>query len=74
MVARTNAVFAGLRAARLVTEEDVAQSIHGATTDGTDQLRYVATEDIQPLVKARRETSEADYIVLLRARFGSKSL
>ncbi len=67
----TNAVFAGLRAARLATEEDVARVIFEAATDGTDQLRYVATEDIQPLVKARRETSETDYITFMRARFGA---
>jgi hypothetical protein len=26
-----------------------------------DQLRYVATEDIKPLLAARRETSEGEY-------------
>jgi hypothetical protein len=26
-----------------------------------DQLRYVATEDIKPLLTARRETSEGEY-------------
>jgi hypothetical protein len=41
-----------------------------AATDGTNQLRYVATEDIKPLVKARRETSEEEYITFMRARFG----
>jgi NAD(P)-dependent dehydrogenase (short-subunit alcohol dehydrogenase family) len=71
-VAHTQEVFAGLRAARLATEEDVARVIYEAATDGTAQLRYVATEDIQPLVKARRETSEAEYIGLMRSRFGSK--
>ena len=39
-------------------------------TDGTDQLRYVATEDIKPLIKARRETSEEEYLAFMRARFG----
>jgi NAD(P)-dependent dehydrogenase (short-subunit alcohol dehydrogenase family) len=66
---RTNAVFAGLRAARLATEEDVAKVIFEAATDGTNQLRYVATADIVPLVRARRETSEKEYIELMRARF-----
>ena len=68
-VTRTNAVFAGLRAARLATEEDVAKVIYEAATDGTNQLRYVATADIVPLVKARRETSEKEYIELMRAKF-----
>jgi NAD(P)-dependent dehydrogenase (short-subunit alcohol dehydrogenase family) len=71
-VADTNAVFAGLRAARLATEEDVAKVIFEAATDGTSQLRYVATADIAPLVKARRETSEQEYIALMRSRFASK--
>jgi NAD(P)-dependent dehydrogenase (short-subunit alcohol dehydrogenase family) len=70
-VAHTHAVFAGLRGSRRATEEDVARVIHEAATDGTDRLRYVATEDIQPLVQARRETSEERYIALMRARFGA---
>jgi NAD(P)-dependent dehydrogenase (short-subunit alcohol dehydrogenase family) len=67
--ARTNAVFASLRAQRLATEEDVAKVIFGAATDGTNQLRYVATNDILPLVKARRETSETEYIAFMRSQF-----
>jgi NAD(P)-dependent dehydrogenase (short-subunit alcohol dehydrogenase family) len=68
-VAQTQAVFAGLRQARLATEEDVAEVIYQAATDGTDQLRYVATDDIKPLVAARRETSEQAYMALVRSRF-----
>ena len=68
-VARTNAIFAGLRAARLAREEDVAKVMFEAPTDGTDRLRYVATADIDPLVKARRETSEQEYIKYMRSRF-----
>jgi NAD(P)-dependent dehydrogenase (short-subunit alcohol dehydrogenase family) len=73
-VAHTGAVFAGLRGARLATEEDVVRVIYEAATDGTSRLRYVATEDIEPLVKARRETSEDEYMALMRARFGRKAL
>ena len=72
-VAQTLDVFAGLRASRLATEEGVAQVIYDAATDGTDRLRYVATEDIKPLVNARRETSEEAYVALMRARFGPKA-
>jgi NAD(P)-dependent dehydrogenase (short-subunit alcohol dehydrogenase family) len=62
-------VFAGLRAARAdSTSEEVAEVIYTAATDGTDQLRYVATDDIKPLVRARRETSEADYMAFMRER------
>ncbi|RYZ43169.1 MAG: SDR family oxidoreductase [Myxococcaceae bacterium] len=68
---RSEAVFAGLRNTRAgATSEDVADVIFGAATDGTDQLRYVATPQIQPLVKARRETSEAEYLALMRKNFG----
>jgi hypothetical protein len=44
----------------------VAGVIYEAASDGTDRLRYVATA---PLVRARRETSEDDYIALMRATF-----
>jgi NAD(P)-dependent dehydrogenase (short-subunit alcohol dehydrogenase family) len=71
-VAETNAIFASLREARLATEEDVAKVIFGAATDGTNRLRYVATADIEPLVKARRETSEEQYIALMRSRFSQR--
>lgn len=67
--AHTLEVFAGLRSARLATEENVADVIYQAATDGTDQLRYVATEDIKPLVTARRETSEQAYMALMRSLF-----
>jgi short-subunit dehydrogenase len=69
-VAHTHTVFARLRSERVATEDDVAQAIYGAATDGTDRLRYVATDDIKPLLRARRETSEEEYIASMRARFG----
>jgi hypothetical protein len=55
----------------VATEEDVASVIFEAATDGTDQFRYVATEDIKPLVAARRETSEARYIKFMREQFNT---
>ena len=67
--AHTAALFAKMRSERRGTEEQVSQCIYEAVTDGTDQLRYVATEDIQPLVRARRETSEAEYIAAMRSQF-----
>ena len=61
-------VFAKLRAARgNATSDEVAEVIFTAATDGTDQLRYVATEDIKPWIAARRETSEDEYIAFMRA-------
>jgi NAD(P)-dependent dehydrogenase (short-subunit alcohol dehydrogenase family) len=71
-VAGANTIFAGLRAERRATEEEVAKVIFTATTDGTNQLRYVATNDIVPLAKARRETSELEYMALVRSRFMPK--
>ncbi|EJN06531.1 SDR family oxidoreductase [Phyllobacterium sp. YR531] len=67
------AIFETMRGQRLATEEDVAKVIHDAVTDGTDQLRYVATDDIKPLVRARRETSEAEYIQFMRSKFGASA-
>lgn len=61
-------LFADLAAARSgATSEEVAQVIFTATTDGSDQLRYVATDDIKPWVEARRGTSEAQYMEMMRA-------
>ncbi|WP_374652437.1 SDR family oxidoreductase [Dongia sp.] len=72
-VAASNAVFADLRAARAnATSEDVAEVIYAAATDRTDRMRYVATDDIKPLVAARRETSEAEYLAFMRARVTPK--
>ena len=70
MRAHTAQLFAGLRASRaLATAEHVADVTFAAITDGTRTLRYVATDDIRPLVHARRETSEAAYIDFVRSRF-----
>jgi NAD(P)-dependent dehydrogenase (short-subunit alcohol dehydrogenase family) len=71
-VAGANALFASLRTPRLATEQDVAEVIFGAATDGTTRLRYVATNDILPLVNARRETSEQEYVEFMRSHFQPK--
>jgi NAD(P)-dependent dehydrogenase (short-subunit alcohol dehydrogenase family) len=72
-VAGAGQVFAALREGRsLATSEEVARVIFAAATDGTDQLRYVATRDIVPLVEARRQTSEEAYVGLMRSRFAPK--
>ena len=72
-VVRTAALFASLRASRSASELGVAEVIYRAATDGTNQLRYVATADIEPLVRTRRETSEQEYIALMRSQFGAKA-
>jgi NAD(P)-dependent dehydrogenase (short-subunit alcohol dehydrogenase family) len=67
------AAFEGLRASRAgATSEQVAEVIFTAATDETEQLRYVATDNIKPWVAARRETSEAEYIAFMRARVAPK--
>ena len=68
-VAAINEKFAEARVQSQASEEDVAKIIYEATTDGSDQLRYVATEDIAQRVQARRETSEQEYMALMRSQF-----
>lgn len=69
-----NRVFQNLAVARAgATSEEVAEVIYRASTDGTNQLRYVATEDIKPMIAMRRETSEAEYITYMRERFAPPS-
>jgi Short-chain dehydrogenases of various substrate specificities len=68
-MARSLKVFEGLRATRVSTSQQVAEVIFQATTDTGPRLRYVATQDILPLVTARRETSEERYMALMRAQF-----
>jgi NAD(P)-dependent dehydrogenase (short-subunit alcohol dehydrogenase family) len=68
-IARANTAFAALRVTFSATEEQVAQGIYDAATDGTHQLRYVVTDDIKPMMKLRRETSEQAYMDVMRATF-----
>ena len=44
--------------------------ILAAATDGSDRLRYVATEAIRPWVEARREAGEAAYLDMMRREVG----
>lgn len=68
-MAGAGAIFEALRQSRgLATSEEVAEVIYQAATDGTDQLRYVATEDIKPLIEKRRGSSECEYMAFMRER------
>ena len=51
------------------TPEDVAQTIYGASTDGTTQLRYVIGEDAQFYIDTKYENSDPDFIKIMRDRF-----
>ncbi len=70
-VKKTYATFDALRAARgMATSEAVARSIYEAATDGSDQLRYLPSADIAPLLAKRRESSEREYTEHMRSTFG----
>jgi len=70
-VTQASCLFERLRATRLGSEDKVAEVIFNAATDGTNQLRYVATEDIKPWIEARRQTSEEEYIAYMRRQLTS---
>lgn len=64
-------VYQRLRAERATaTSRDVAAVLFEAATDGTDQLRYIATPDIEPLIRLRRESGEAQYMRAMKTQFG----
>lgn len=65
----TDKIFDGLRGHASASADDVAKVIFDAANDGSTQLRYVATDDIRPLVAARRETSETEYVSFMRNQF-----
>ncbi|MCU7697001.1 SDR family oxidoreductase [Acinetobacter sp. AYS6] len=49
--------------------EKVVEAIYTAATDGSSQLRYTPTQDIYPLLNARRGTSEEEYRALTLGLF-----
>ena len=69
VIAATERVFGHLVSSSTASSDDVAHVILEAATDGTDQLRYVATSDIAAIIKTRRETSDVEYIEKLRALY-----
>jgi len=69
-ISHTAEVFEGLREQSQSTSEDVARVIFDAANDGTGRLRYLATHDIESMVRARRETEEESYMAMMRERFG----
>ena len=69
---KIGAVYAGMgTAADPDAVDKVAGAIFAAATDGSDRLRYAPTADIQPILKARRESSEEHYQALVRGFFAS---
>ena len=49
--------------------EKVASAIFEAATDGSNRLRYIPTDDIRPLVDARRGATEEHYQALVNRAF-----
>jgi NAD(P)-dependent dehydrogenase (short-subunit alcohol dehydrogenase family) len=72
-VARTQAAFANLTAARTTSADEVAKVIYHAATDGTDRLRYLVGDDSRGFIQARQQMSDQDYVNFMRARFQTKS-
>jgi NAD(P)-dependent dehydrogenase (short-subunit alcohol dehydrogenase family) len=68
---RTAAAFAGLRAARKVSAEEVAGVIYEAATDGKSRLRYFTGEDVGGFVQAKRDLSDEAFLAFMRGRFPS---
>ena len=68
-VAATRKTFAKLVSAAKTDTPDVANVIFTAATDGTDKLRYFVGVDNPPLIKARREMSEEEYMRFVRKTY-----
>lgn len=58
-------IIDGMRVAATSTAADVAEVIFAAATDGSDRLRYVATEDVKSLIRLRQEASEEEYMAFI---------
>lgn len=67
---RIGPVYGG-RAEAADAVEKVVAAIRRAATDGTDRLRYAPTDDIAPLLSARRGSPEDEHRASTRAPFVS---
>jgi NAD(P)-dependent dehydrogenase (short-subunit alcohol dehydrogenase family) len=65
----TRKTFAAMMTAAKTDTRDVAEVIFTAATDGTDKLRYFIGTDNPPLIKARREMNEEEYIRFVRKTY-----
>lgn len=66
-ITRTNEVMSEL-GKNLAPAERIASVIFGAATDGTRRLRYLAGDDVQHLVDARRKLGDPEYEDYMRAQ------
>ncbi len=64
----TGVFFASLVGSRGITSEDVAKVVYEAATDGKKQLRYIIAGNVEPLVRARQELRDQDFIELMTSK------
>lgn len=70
---KINAMYSSMaRNSDVDAVEKVVATIYEAATDTTDRLRYTPTNDIQPLLNARRNSSEEAYNELTNGLFLTK--
>jgi NAD(P)-dependent dehydrogenase (short-subunit alcohol dehydrogenase family) len=61
--------FKSFEGGNTFTAEDVADVIFNAVSDGTNQLRYVAGPDLEPLFEIRNSKPDQEYVDFLRKLF-----
>jgi NAD(P)-dependent dehydrogenase (short-subunit alcohol dehydrogenase family) len=48
----------------------VAETIYQAATDGSDQMRYIAGEDAEQIIAARKQMDDPEYLAMIKGQFG----
>lgn len=64
--------FTGIQAMMegLSTSDSIAQVVYSATTDGTDQLRYLAGADAKQVMSARQQMDDKSFYEMMAGQFG----
>lgn len=64
--------MAGMQAAAGQSSEPivVAEKIYEAATDGTNQMRYIAGQDAQQVIAARKQMDDDSYMNMMRQQMG----
>ncbi len=71
-LAQMDAIFKAIYSGGSSTATHVAETIFQAATDGTDQLRYVIGDDLQPLIDIRNGGTDENYMNVLKDTFVPK--
>jgi NAD(P)-dependent dehydrogenase (short-subunit alcohol dehydrogenase family) len=69
-----DAVFKAIYSGGSSSAKNVAETIFEAATDGSDRLRYVIGDDLQPLIDIRNGGSDEAYMNVLKSTFVPGSL